>query len=73
MSYFRSGDPLDDFARLDREEQDYTERLPYCEAAKCGHVIDDDYYFEVDGEILCECCMIRRYRKRTEDFVNGYS
>ena len=71
MSYFRNGDPLSDFARLDRAEQDYTESLPQCE--KCGCAIDDDYYFEIECEILCESCMAERYRRRTEDFVNGYA
>jgi hypothetical protein len=69
MSYFRTGDPLSDFHRLDQEEVDYLERLPNCE--KCGCTIDDDHYFEVEGEILCEACMIERYRRNTEDFVNN--
>lgn len=70
MSYFRTGDPLADLNRLDQEEADYLEKLPLCE--KCGRRIDEDNYFEVDGEILCESCMNERYRKRTEDWVNTY-
>lgn len=45
------------------------ERLPVCEDHECGKQIDDDHYFMVDGEILCEACMICRYRRNTEDFV----
>jgi hypothetical protein len=72
MSYFRNGDPLDDFDRLDRKQAEYEARLPRCEANKCGKRIDEDFYFEIDGEILCEECMKRRYRRSTEDYANGY-
>lgn len=67
MSYFRSCDPLMDFDRYDREQERQRERLPKCE--DCGKRIDDDHYFEIDGEILCEDCVIRRYRKNTEDYI----
>lgn len=65
MSYFRSGDPLDDFYRKDREEAEALEQLPICE---CGKRIDEDYYFEIETEILCEACMISRYRRNTNDY-----
>lgn len=44
------------------------ERLPVCEGHKCGKRIDEDLYFDVEGEILCEKCMIRKYGRRTEDY-----
>lgn len=69
MSYRRCGDPLDDFNRLDMEQARYEDRLPVCE--KCGERIDDDHYFNIEGEILCEECMIEKYRQRTEDYANG--
>ena len=72
MSYFRCGDPLDDFDRLDRKQAEYEARLPRCEEKKCGKRIDEDFYYEIDGEILCEECMKRRYRRSTEDYANGY-
>lgn len=68
MTYFRRGDPLDDFASHEREQEQFLERLPICDGKKCGKRIDEDYYFEIDTEILCEACMIRRYRKNTNDF-----
>lgn len=70
MSYFRNGDPLDDFDRLDQKESEYLDMLYRCEGEKCGRPIDDDHYFDVHGEILCEECMIRRYRRNTEDYIN---
>jgi hypothetical protein len=67
MSYFRHGDPLDDFDYLDRRQAEREARLPQCE--KCGNPIDDDIYFEVENEILCEECMHDRYARSTEDFI----
>lgn len=39
--------------------------LPKCEA--CKERIQDEDYYDVDGEILCERCMKRKYRRFTED------
>lgn len=72
MSCFRLRDPLDDFNYRDRKQAEYEARLPRCEEKKCGKRIDEDFYFEIDGEILCEKCMKRRYQRSTEDFANGY-
>lgn len=72
MSYFRHRDPLDDFDRLDRKQAEYEARLPRCEGKKCGKRIDEDFYYEIDNEILCEECMKKRYQRSTEDFANGY-
>ena len=69
MSYFRHGDPLDDFAQQDIEQERMRARLPVCDNPKCKKRIDDDFYFEIDGEILCEDCMNLRYRKSTEDYI----
>jgi len=71
MSYFRHGDPLDDFEAHDREQQQELDRLPVCDGKRCGKRIDEDYYFEIDGEILCEACMISRYRRNTENYQGG--
>ena len=70
MSYFRHGDPLDDFDRLDRQQAEYEARLPNCE--KCGKRIDEDFYYEIDNQILCEDCMKELFERSTEDFANGY-
>lgn len=67
---FRYGDPESDFDYLDRKQAEYEARLPVCE--KCGETINDDEFFEINGEILCEECMRDRYARRTEDLVNAY-
>lgn len=67
MSYFRLGDPDEDFARLDMEQARYEARLPKCDC--CGEPIQDDYYWEIDGEILCQTCLNEQYRKFTDDYA----
>lgn len=65
---YLTDDPAADFDRYDREQQQQLERLPVCEGEGCGERIQDDLYFDIDGEILCEKCMIRKYGRRTEDY-----
>lgn len=56
---FRSNDPLDDFARHDREEADEEKFFPHC--SLCGAVITGDYYHHVYirglDYILCDDCL----------------
>ena len=51
----------------ERERERRLAMLPTCE--KCKESIQDEDYYDVDGEILCEACMKRKYRKFTEDFI----
>lgn len=68
MSYF-SDDPARDFLQHDMEQEQRLESFPRCEEKKCGKRIQDEHYYEIENEILCEECMINRYRKWTEDFI----
>ena len=52
------------WAAHDEEMERNREKCPLC--ADCEEHIQDDYYFEVEGEILCEECMIARYRKSND-------
>ena len=52
----------------DRKQERQREDLPVCEGHKCGKRIEDDLYFDVEGEILCEKCMVLKYGRRTEDY-----
>jgi hypothetical protein len=65
--YFRSGDPLDDFDRYDRMMASREARLPVCD--RCHQRINEDEYFDIEGEILCEDCMRDRYSRSTEDYL----
>ena len=55
MSYFRTGDPLDDFNRLDRAQAKWLERRPKCK--QCGKPIQDEEAYRINGEFICENCM----------------
>lgn len=59
-------DNYDLWAKYDRECEDGLGRLPICE--KCEEPIQDDFYFNIEGEILCEDCMKNRYMFRTEGY-----
>lgn len=67
MSYFRKGDPLEDFDRYDMAQAQYEAKLPQCE--KCGKHIQDEIYFEIGNEILCEDCVIDIYGRSTQDWL----
>ena len=41
--------------------EELLEQCPACD--KCGIKIQDDYYFDIMGETLCEECMNDMYRK----------
>lgn len=52
----------------EREREMRLLTLPVCE--NCHKRIQDEDYYDVDGEILCEECMKRKYRRKTEDLIN---
>lgn len=58
----------DNYSLWERHEARVERRLserPVC--GDCGRPIQDEYWFEVEGEILCEECMHDRYRRRADD------
>ena len=55
MSYFRMGDPLDDFNRLDREQRKWAETLPVCDI--CDEAIQSDHYYQISCENICPDCL----------------
>ena len=66
---FLSEDPGRDFDRYDMALAQKEARLPQCE--RCGCHIHDTYY-EINNEILCECCMRDEYSRSAEDWLNDY-
>ena len=67
MMLFRTDDPEKDFDRWDAEQEAALEKLPKC--VKCKEPIQDDHYFDVNGELYCEEHMIEKFRKDIEDYV----
>lgn len=63
----RSGDPINDFNRYDRETADAEKYFPHC--SLCGCAITGDYYKHVHIHgleyILCDDCL-------EEDSVDSY-
>ena len=70
MSYFRCGDPLDDFDRLDRLQSKREAMLPVCD--KCRKRIQDESFFDIGGEILHDECARERYEQSTEDWLSDH-
>lgn len=60
-------DNYDLWLAYEQAQEALLDKLPECE--RCGKLIQDDYYFEIDNEIICEDCLNSRYRKNTEDFA----
>lgn len=69
MSYFRHGDPLDDFDRHDREQAKEIAKLPVCEI--CGEAIQGEHLYLINDEFVCQECLERDFRKRTEDYTDN--
>lgn len=59
--------PVADFERYDREQQQKLAALPVC--SECGEPIQDEYFYLINGENLCEECLQDNYRKNTADFA----
>lgn len=60
-------DPVADATDYFDEQERKLEKLPLCDY--CGERIDDDYYFDIDGEFYHEKCLCEQYRKSTEDYI----
>lgn len=67
MSYFRSGDPLDDFERLERENERYAKRCPVC--CHCGEPIMDNKMFVINDNYYHIECAEDEFMKWTEDYI----
>ena len=55
---------IDNFLAAEERER---EKLPRC--SECDNPIQDDYYYEINGENVCEECLNDNHRKRVEDYV----
>lgn len=60
-------DLVDCFNEYDAKKQREFERLPKCEY--CGETIADEFFFDLDGDIICESCLNDNFRKAVEDYV----
>ena len=65
--FYRTDDPLEDFYRYDAERQKEEDKLPKCEY--CGEPIMDDYLYDINGDVICEECLMDNFRKPVEDYM----
>lgn len=67
MSYFRLGDPLDDFDRLDRQQSRIVRRHPIC--CHCEEEIFDRNMFDIEGSYYHIECAQEEFMKRTDYYI----
>jgi RNA polymerase-binding transcription factor DksA len=65
MSYFRHGDPLDDFDSLDRQES----KVNYPICCHCGEPIEDRKLFDIEGNLYHTECARDEFLKRTRNYI----
>lgn len=66
MPIFRSESLSRDIDNFLAAEERALERLPRC--SECDEPIQDDFCYEINGELICEDCL-KGYRRSTEDFM----
>lgn len=66
--FYRTDDPLADFDRWDAEQQAALNKLPKC--AECGEPIQDDCYYEINGECVCPACLDNNHKHWVEDYID---
>lgn len=60
-------DPYADFDRWDEEQQRAIEKLPVC--TECGEPIQDDVYYDIDGDCVCPGCLESNHKHWVEDYI----
>lgn len=63
----RTDNPIRDFLRHDAEQNRKLNLLPRCDY--CDNPIQDEYLFDIDGDIYCEKCMNKQFRRQVDDYV----
>lgn len=67
MSYFRLGDPLDDFDRLDRQQSRVVRKYPVC--CHCEEEIKGGRLFDIDGNLYHMDCARDEFVKLARDYI----
>lgn len=49
------GEPFEDLAQREIDQEAWLNGLPRCSI--CGQPIQDEYYYEMGDELICESCM----------------
>jgi late competence protein required for DNA uptake (superfamily II DNA/RNA helicase) len=59
-------DNYDAFRQHQAEQDAWLERRPKC--CNCGERIQDDFLFDIGGDLYCENCIKKEFRQSTEDY-----
>lgn len=57
----RAPDSYDLWLGLEEQREKRRSRRPMCDY--CGEPVDEDFYYEINGEIFCEYCLDNFFRK----------
>ena len=63
-----SSDPIVDAMRHDMEIEREQEQLPVCDA--CGKIIDEDRFWRINGEVLCDDCATDMYTVHMDTWMD---
>lgn len=66
--FYRTGDPISDFNRWDAEQAAELKKLPKC--TECDEPIQDDCYYEINGECVCPACLDNNHKHWVEDYID---
>lgn len=66
MVIFRSDSLSRDIDNFLEAEAKALAKLPQC--SECDEPIQDEFYYEINGEPICEGCL-NEYRRSTEEFM----
>jgi formylmethanofuran dehydrogenase subunit E len=58
--------PVADFERHDSEQERRLKEFPMCSC--CDEYIFEDYYYQINDEIICVHCLNEYYRKDVDDY-----
>ena len=61
-------DPIADYDAYEAECAERLEKRPLCYI--CGERIQDEYLFEIDGDLICEECLKDNYRRSTDSYID---
>ena len=67
MSFFYSDDPVMDAERHIEAQDEKLKKLPVC--SECEQPIQDDHFYDINGEPVCHDCLNIYYRKEVEDYI----
>ena len=55
------------YQQREREQKRWLAQRPVC--SYCGHPIQEDELFDIEGELYHESCAFDSFRKSTEDYI----